>query len=170
LACDQAVKVASDFARSDTKTLVVVAPDHGTGGPAYIGQRDTGQGSRVKEENEAGEGPGIGREELATPVNTQGFPDYVDLNQDGFPDNEPEHPMAIGWASNPFFTNDTTAVGEHIADDVPVFAYGPGSEPVHGYLDNTDVNRIMIKALGLKEGPRGSSESLHPHYQQGGRP
>jgi alkaline phosphatase len=129
LACDQAIGVALDFARKDGKTLLVVAPDHGTGGPAYIGQR--------------GHDP-------EGPVETTGFPDYVDSNGDGFPDNVPRRPMAIGWASSPTFTKDTTYVGDHVADDVPIFAYGPGSERVHGALDNTDVFRIMAAAIGVK--------------------
>jgi alkaline phosphatase len=40
----------------------------------------------------------------------------------------------------------------HSAEDVILTAEGPGSERVRGQLDNTDVFRIMVEALGLGHG------------------
>jgi hypothetical protein len=34
-------------------------------------------------------------------------------------------------------------------DDVVLDAMGPGSERVHGFMDNTEVFRVMAEALGL---------------------
>jgi alkaline phosphatase len=39
--------------------------------------------------------------------------------------------------------------GVHSADDVVLTALGPGSERFHGRIDNTQVFRIMVTALGL---------------------
>ena len=39
----------------------------------------------------------------------------------------------------------------HSAEDVIVTATGPGSEQVHGFMDNTEIFRIMVNALGLKD-------------------
>ena len=37
----------------------------------------------------------------------------------------------------------------HSGEDVILTAAGPGSERVRGQLDNTEVFRIMVEALGL---------------------
>jgi alkaline phosphatase len=42
-------------------------------------------------------------------------------------------------------------VGVHTGEDVVLTAVGPGSERVAGFLDNTDVFRVMVEALGLGE-------------------
>lgn len=41
----------------------------------------------------------------------------------------------------------------HTASDVPVYAYGPGSEKFSGVLDNTDISRIIAEVIGLSEFP-----------------
>lgn len=40
----------------------------------------------------------------------------------------------------------------HSGEDVILTATGPGSERVHGSMDNTDVFRVMADALGLAAG------------------
>ncbi len=42
-----------------------------------------------------------------------------------------------------------SAEGTHTADDGVLTAIGPGSERVHGFMDNTEVFRVMVEALGL---------------------
>ena len=39
--------------------------------------------------------------------------------------------------------------GVHSGEDVILTASGPGAERVRGFLDNTDVFRIIADALGL---------------------
>jgi alkaline phosphatase len=39
--------------------------------------------------------------------------------------------------------------GLHSADDAVLTASGPGSEMVHGFMDNTEVFHVMVNALGL---------------------
>ena len=40
----------------------------------------------------------------------------------------------------------------HSGEDVILTATGPGSERVHGSMDNTEVFRVMVDALGLAAG------------------
>jgi alkaline phosphatase len=134
IACDLAVGVARDFAQTHPNTLIIVVPDHGTGGPASIGWYDNLTDSTV--------------------TTYEGFPDYKDTDNDGYPDNTPTRPIAIGWASSPFFTHETDPQanrGRHIADDVPVMAAGPHSELIHGFIDNTYIFEVMATSLGVAE-------------------
>jgi alkaline phosphatase len=39
--------------------------------------------------------------------------------------------------------------GVHSGEDVVLTAAGPGAERVRGFLDNTEVFRIIVEALGL---------------------
>jgi len=65
-----------------------------------------------------------------------------------------------GWVANPAEKNAravlvegnlprTAEGGVHTMDDVVLDAIGPGSERVHGFMDNTEVFRVMAEALGL---------------------
>ena len=38
--------------------------------------------------------------------------------------------------------------GSHTAEEVPVFAQGPGAQGVHGFLRNTDLFHVMMNAYG----------------------
>ena len=40
--------------------------------------------------------------------------------------------------------------GNHTGADVPVFAYGPGSQQLGGEIDNTDLFDVVTGALRLK--------------------
>ena len=39
--------------------------------------------------------------------------------------------------------------GVHTADDAVLNAMGPGSEKFKGFMDNTEVFKIMVQSLGL---------------------
>jgi alkaline phosphatase len=45
----------------------------------------------------------------------------------------------------------------HSGEDVVLTASGPGSERVRGQMDNTEVFRVMVEALGL-----GSANATEP--------
>jgi len=40
-------------------------------------------------------------------------------------------------------------VGVHTADDAVLNAIGPGSEKFKGFMDNTEVFKVMVQTLGL---------------------
>ena len=39
--------------------------------------------------------------------------------------------------------------GVHTADDAVLNAQGPGSEKFKGFMDNTEVFKVMVQSLGL---------------------
>ena len=40
-------------------------------------------------------------------------------------------------------------VGVHTVDDALLSAMGPGAEKFRGFMDNTEVFRVMVDTLGL---------------------
>lgn len=78
---------------------------------------------------------------------------------------QPDQGFLVGWTSGPGALQKQKAQpldpdfrqpaarfsgsGHHTANDVFVAAAGPGAEDVHGFLDNTEIFRIMKRALGL---------------------
>jgi len=73
-------------------------------------------------------------------------------------------PDKKGWVANPAEKNQRAVLvegnlpksaegGVHTMDDVVLDALGPGSDRVHGFLDNTEVFRVMPEALGLGRAP-----------------
>jgi alkaline phosphatase len=46
----------------------------------------------------------------------------------------------------------------HSGEDVVLTAVGPGSERVHGQMDNTEVFRVMAEALGLGAAQAGGAQ------------
>jgi alkaline phosphatase len=54
----------------------------------------------------------------------------------------------------------TVQYGVHAADDVILTASGPGSDRVHGHMENTEVFRVIADALGLGEGAAPSRAAL----------
>ena len=43
--------------------------------------------------------------------------------------------------------------GDHTASNVPIYAFGPGSEKFSGTLDNTDIPKRIAELTGIKEFP-----------------
>ena len=48
----------------------------------------------------------------------------------------------------------------HSGEDVVLTATGPGSDRVRGQIDNTEVFRVMVEALGLGQGTRTTGEAV----------
>ena len=131
IACEKTVGVASAFAEAHPNTLLIVVPDHGCGGPNVIGFYESTEPDSGTLDNEA-----------------VGHIRYT-LDENGFPVDFDEHPLAIGWASSPHFLRTAFGDGEHTAEDVGVHAMGPGSEGLAGLNENTDINAVMRAHLGL---------------------
>lgn len=152
-AFEEAVEEAIEFAEKDGKTLVVVAGDHDTGGMTT--------GSKGSMELNAA---------VLQDVTATGDFMAAQLNEDrsnvrevlakytGF-DLTNEEVQAIQDASNAAFAintvvSDRANIGwtstNHTGADIPVYAYGPQAEKFVGFLDNTDLPKIMAKAMKLK--------------------
>jgi len=156
---DRAVAAALDFARRDGRTLVVVAPDHETGGLA-LGLRSGSTDAhdlrpdvllaarasmwRMADSILAGADPvriarwGTGVADL-TPAETRAL--RRARERDGLLEalSGIESRRAwLGWAT-----------GWHTAVDVGLWARGPGSDRFHGLIENTDVARRLAALLDL---------------------
>ncbi len=160
-AFDDAVKVATDFARKDGHTLVIVTADHECAGFGIVepgtftnseaatppSNRDSGNtannGSPLRPSNNAKDparstgpvnGPGTGDPRNFAPA-TFRTPD----DPAGVVDGSPEASLWLSYLS-----------GNHTGADVPVFAYGAGSRRLDGTVDNTELFDIVGRALGLR--------------------
>ena len=58
------------------------------------------------------------------------------------PDEADENGIKAKWTT-----------GDHTAANVPIYAFGPGSEKFSGTLDNTDIPKRIAELTGLKEFP-----------------
>lgn len=72
---------------------------------------------------------------------TEGFPDYLDANGDGYPENRESGGKGRRRISVGFRT------GNHTGSSVPVTAEGPGALFFTGYYDQGDIMRKMAAAL-----------------------
>jgi len=179
LAYDEAWKVAIDFAMQDGETLVVGTSDHETGGLSLGAPMTgrTGSGYAYDPTQLAGisssipkfvseiparieSGLIVNREWLMGELQSrfQLIPDSVEgaintivsdwpvvgdsvtaIRFHRFLSRETSYPARIGWST-----------GGHTAVDVPIFAYGPGSELIGGVMDNTEVGLALWEALGIR--------------------
>jgi alkaline phosphatase len=171
-----AVQVAKDFAASRNDTLILVTADH-SHGLSIVGTTEDGPGAprdRIHTYAEAGfpDYPAPDRDGYPARPDARRrlallFSDGPDRWDNGGPylDGPAEPTVAApdrkGSVPNPAEQKRPGAVlvqgnlpssaegGVHTVDDVVLDATGPGSERVHGYLDNTEVFRVMAEALGL---------------------
>src|SRR5262252_6158090 len=177
-----AVQVAKDFAGKRNDTLIIVTPDH-THGLAIVGTVDDGKSGadmrdKVGTYAEAGypNYPAPDKDGYPPSVDVSkrlavffaDFPDYYETYRPKLDGTfEPAVKDATGkqYAANEKYKADTAQlrggnlprssdVGVHTADDGVLTAMGPGSEKFRGFMDNTEVFRVMAEALGLASGAK----------------
>lgn len=157
-AFDDAVAAAVAFAKKDRHTLVIVTADHECAGfniiekdsftnaeaaapPTNVDSRNTANnstpsrsGGNVKDparSTGAVNGAGAANPRNFGPATFRTFDDPA-----GVQDGSPEASLWLSYLS-----------GNHTGADVPVFAYGPGSQALEGSIDNTDLFDIVGKSL-----------------------
>ena len=174
---DHTLKVVLDWAGTRNDTLVIVVPDH-THGVGIIGTvRDEVQAEQMRDKvsvyadagfpnypapDARGYPPSVDVSRRLAMFYAS-FPDYYESykpNLDG-----PRVPAVRSGASGPYVANERANVpgaqlrignlprdaeqGVHSMDDALLRATGPGSDRLHGFVDNTFVFRAMAEALGL---------------------
>jgi alkaline phosphatase len=187
-----AVQVAKDFAAKRNDTLVIVTPDH-THGVSIVGTVDDAKpGPAMRDKigvyQEAGfpNYPAPDKDGYPPSVDVSrrlavfygNFPDYYETfrpNLDGprvpavskdkvYVANEiyKDQPGAMLRVGNLPRSADT---GTHTADDALLTAMGPGSEAFHGFMENVEVFRVIVDALGLGAPARSSARGADRQTQ-----
>ncbi len=154
-AFDKAVEAALKFAEKDGNTLVVVAGDHETGGMSVGSNGLYDLNIDVLHQVKA-TGNQMASELNANRSNVK----EVVKKHTGF-DLTDDEAAKIASSSTPHIAinevvSDRALVGwtsiAHTGVDLPVYAYGPYSHEFSGLLDNTDLPKLMAKAMKVKLG------------------
>ncbi|GAC1340732.1 MAG: alkaline phosphatase [Acetobacteraceae bacterium] len=173
---DKTLKVVLDWAGQRDDTLVIVVPDH-THGVGIVGTvRDDVKAEEMRDKVGIYADAGFPN---YPPPDARGYPPSVDVSRRlamfyaAFPDYyetyrpnlEGTRVPALKSAAGAYVANEKGNVpgaqlrvgnlphdaesGVHSADDALLRAVGPGSDKLHGFVDNTYVFRAMAEALGL---------------------
>jgi alkaline phosphatase len=143
---DKAVGVGRSFlnGNNDRKesTLVLVTADHDQS-MVIVGLVDTNNPAAIPNVRSntsypAGSAPPPGPAVGNNPGESSGFPDYQDVNGDGYPENLNRFKIAVGYRT-----------GNHTGSSVPLTAEGAGALLFFGYYDQTDVFFKMARVLSL---------------------
>lgn len=156
---DKAVGMARAWARVHSRrpTLILVSADHDQTmsimGVADMSDRDLTDRKPITTEGgtyyrdvtvnlRSGLGLGNLPAEIARSDDRMGFPDYLDADGDGYPENREVNGkgrkrLVVGFRT-----------GGHAGTSVPITAEGPGALLFTGYLDQTDIFFRSAEALG----------------------
>ncbi len=174
---DNAVRLAKDFAAKNNDTLVLVTPDH-THGVSLIGTVDDDKpGPEMRDKvgvyEKAGypNYPAPDADGYPAKVDVSRrlaifFADFPDYYETFRPKLDKTFNPAVQNEKKEYVANEeykdvpgavlrvgnlprSASDGVHSADDAVLTAIGPGSEMVHGFMDNTEVFQVMVGALGL---------------------
>ena len=154
-AFEEALQVVMDFAKKDKNTLVVVASDHETGGMS-VGGYDQYDAKLEVLHNVTATGDYMAsklnkeRSNIKEIVKTYTSLDLTEAeinkiknagsaNNTSIAINQVVSQRAlVGWSSL-----------AHTGTDVPLYAYGPGSDLFRGLHENTDLPVLMAKAMKI---------------------
>jgi alkaline phosphatase len=172
-----AVQIAKDFAKTHPDTLIIVTPDHTHSGSISGVVHDEKPGplrEKVGIYAEAGY-PNYPKADIQGYPNQIDVSKRLAFFYGNYPDHyETLHPKLDGtfvpaikdesgkYVANPKYIQlqeDAIHVGGnlpshqdtgvHTADDALLNAQGPGSEKFKGFMDNTEVFKVMVESLGL---------------------
>ncbi|MEY2849461.1 MAG: hypothetical protein RI885_2128 [Actinomycetota bacterium] len=160
-AFDDAVAVAMDFAEKDGNTMVIVTADHECAGfniiekgtfvnseaatpPGNVDGGNTANNSATSRPSpttkDAVRSPGIINGAGAGNATNFGPATFSTADDPaGVPDGSPDASLWLTYLS-----------GNHTGADVPIFAYGRGSEKLEGRVDNTTLFSVVTEALRLR--------------------
>ena len=172
-----AVQIAKDFAKTHPDTLIIVTPDHTHSGSISGVVHDDKPGPlREKVGVYAAAGyPNYPKADIKGYPNQIDVSRRIAFFYGNYPDHyETLHPKLDGtfvpavkdgsgkYIANPKYIQlqedaihvggnlpSHQEVGVHTADDAVLNAMGPGSEKFKGFMDNTEVFKVMVQSLGL---------------------
>ena len=172
-----AVQIAKDFAKTHPDTLIIVTPDHTHSGSISGVVHDDKPGplrEKVGIYAEAGY-PNYPKADVQGYPNQIDVSKRLAFFYGNYPDHyETMHPKLDGtfvpavksdngkFIANPKYLQlqedaihvggnlpSHQDVGVHTADDAVLNAMGPGSEKFKGFMDNTEVFKVIVQSLGL---------------------
>lgn len=160
-AFDDSVAAALDFAKKDGNTLVIVTADHECAGfniiekgsftnaeaaapPVNVDAGNTANNSTTTRPNGNTKDPA----RSAGIINGTGAGNLRNFGPATF--RTPNDPAAVKDGSTDASLWLTYLSGNHTGADVPVYAYGSGSEQLQGSVDNTDLFDIVGNALRVQ--------------------
>jgi len=152
-AFEEAVEVAIDFAKKDGKTLVVIVGDHDTGGMSVggYGQYDaklevlrevsaTGNYMAAQLDKDRQNVKEVVKKYTGIELTDEEAKVIQSAKQPANAINEIISQRAlVGWSSS-----------AHTGVDVQLYAFGPHANQFAGLIDNTDVPKIMAKAMKIE--------------------
>ena len=172
-----AVQIAKEFAKTHPDTLIIVTPDHTHSGSINgVVHEDKPGPLREKVGIYADAGfPNYPKADTQGYPNRIDVSKRIAFFYGGYPDHyETMHPKLDGtfvpaikgddgkYVANPkYIQQQEDAIhvggnlpsyqesGVHTADDAVLNASGPGSEKFKGFMDNTEVFKVMVESLGL---------------------
>ncbi|PJG85975.1 alkaline phosphatase [Conservatibacter flavescens] len=174
---DQSIEVAQEFAKNNPDTLIIVTGDH-THGIAIIGTVDDEKEGDMREKvgtyqnagwpnytDENNDGyPDKWDVSKRLAVFFSSFPDYYETFR---PKLDGQFVPAVKNEQGHYVANETYKsvdgavfregniprsgdTGVHTVDDMIIQASGPGAENVRGYMENSDVFKVIVDALAVK--------------------
>ena len=156
-AFDDAVAAAVDFARRDGHTLVIVTADHECAGFNII---ERGTFTNAEAATPPANADAGNPANSSTPTRGASTLDAArstgPVNGSASTDPRNFAPATFRTVDDPASVQDGTPEaslwlsylsGNHTGQDVPLYAYGPGSEPLAGTIENTDLFDVVGNAL-----------------------
>lgn len=162
LAFDEAVKVAVDFAEADGHTLVIIFPDHNTGGMTIGSYYDSEyddtsvedvvnplEGMNITAAGVANKiGEDLSSDNIKSQLKTWWGIDATDEDVDEILSLK-NNGTSLDYAISEVISRNYTVIGwtthGHCGEDVPLWAYGPDSPA--GYMDNTEIAEYIADKL-----------------------
>ncbi|MCR2823687.1 alkaline phosphatase [Lederbergia panacisoli] len=151
-AFEKAVEIAVDFAKKDKNTLVVIAGDHDNGGMSvgaydkYDAKLDvlrkvksSGRYMEMQLDKNRSNAKEILKKHAGIDLTKAEVKRIEQADKPVIAINRIVSERAlIGWTTS-----------QHTGVDIPVYAFGPGSELFKGLHDNTDLPKMMAKVMGV---------------------
>jgi len=144
IAFDQAIKTATEVEGAAQDTLIVITADHETGGVAINGYPPIGSGGPAMFEKAMGMGS-------SDTITFASGPGADRSKMEGVERTDP------GYKQPSLFPASSAL---HTGIDVIAWGWGPGSGVIRGTLDNTDIAKQIMYALGLRENPDKPTQKL----------